>query len=86
MFVLLVAAAGVAVVAWLVALVTCLQLYRLRLDDISGWELAFNGMAWFRADTFKPYARPLHRRFLVAFATFFAAVIVMVLFSILIRA
>ena len=86
MFILLWAAIAVAVVAWLVALVTCVQLFRLRLDDISGWDMAFNGMVWFRADTFKPVARPLHRRFLLAFAAFFAAVIVMVLFTILIRA
>jgi len=86
MFILLWAAAAVAGIAWLVALVTCIQLFRMRLDDIGGWELAFNGMAWFRADTFKPIARPLHRRFLLAFAAFFAAVLVMVLFTILIRA
>ena len=65
-------AVGVSVLAWVVAAASAIELWALRSDDYSGWDLAWDGMAWFRADTFKPVAAAVHKRFLRAFLAFFA--------------
>lgn len=64
-----------AVVAWLLAAVTALRLFPLRRDEFSRWDMIWNGMIWFRADTFTPVAANLHRRFLRAFFGFFACLL-----------
>jgi hypothetical protein len=72
MMLLIYLALAVSVAAWFVAAISAIQLWGLRTDDYSGWDLAWDGMAWFRADTFKPLAAPVHTRFLWAFMAFFA--------------
>jgi hypothetical protein len=75
MMLLIYAALAVSAAAWLVAAISAIQLWGLRADDYSGWDLVWNGMAWFRVDTFKPVAAPLHSRFLWAFMAFFAGLL-----------
>ena len=70
MMLLIYFALAASVAAWLVAAVSAIQLWSLRVDDYSGWDLAWDGMAWFRADTFKPVAASVHTRFLRAFMVF----------------
>ena len=71
MMLLIYLALAVSVAAWLVTAASAVQLWGLRADDFSGWDLAWDGMAWFRADTFKPVAASVHARFLRAFIAFF---------------
>ena len=65
----------IASIAWCVAAISALRLLPLRQDEISAWEMVWNGMSWFRAGTFKPVAAGIHRVFLMSTMVFFATVV-----------
>ncbi|MDP3276892.1 MAG: hypothetical protein Q8Q09_16950 [Deltaproteobacteria bacterium] len=59
-----------AFIAWLVALVSAVQLVSRRRPEISLSELIFRGHLFYQRDTFDAEAGPLHKRFLSAAAAF----------------
>jgi hypothetical protein len=65
----------VAGIAWLVALVSWVLAVRNRKPDVSLASLLFSGLRAFDATNFTEAGRPHQRRFVIAFASFFAAVI-----------
>lgn len=54
--------------AWLSAAVHALLLVSHRRDDITLFSLAWRGILFYRADTWKPSGAGLHRRFLISVA------------------
>ena len=77
MFIVLIVLVLLAAIAWLVALLAAVKLFGLRQDGIGPATMIFDGMAWFRAATFKPEAATTHQVFRRAFAAFFVAVILL---------
>ena len=76
---LLVIAAG----AWGVAIVAGFMLVRQRRAEISLWRLAFDGLRWFRRDTFRPEAAPTWRAFMAGWVVFMACVVAVALRTLL---
>jgi hypothetical protein len=67
-----------AFVAWVVALVSGLQMIRHVRPGVSTSYLLTHGIAFFTGDKFMPAAAPYRRRLRIAAAAFFALVIVTV--------
>lgn len=66
--------AGIALVAWAVAVVAGLMLIRHRRADISLLRLFFSGLVWFDRSTFRPEAAGIWRVFATAAAVFAGAI------------
>lgn len=70
---LLVLGLTVAVIAaWLTAVVSAIRLVGRRAPGVSAWHLAIHGIGFFDPANFTPEAAADHRRFVMAFAAFFA--------------
>ncbi|GMV42451.1 MAG: hypothetical protein AMXMBFR64_41670 [Myxococcales bacterium] len=66
---------ALAAVAWTVAAWSAVQMVRLRAPGVTLGYLATHGVAFFDATRFRPEAAPWRRRFVAAFAAFFACVL-----------
>jgi hypothetical protein len=74
----------IAVAGWTVAIVAALALVPKRRADISLLRLCFDGMRWFKRDTFRPEAQPLWRAFLAGWLVFFAGLVAVALRTLLV--
>jgi hypothetical protein len=65
-----------AFVAWLVALVSGLQMIRHARPGVSTSYLLTHGIAFFSGEKFEPAAAPYRRRLCIAAAVFFSLIII----------
>jgi hypothetical protein len=73
---------GIAMfVAWAVAAVSGMQMFRHARPGVSASYLVTHGMAFFTGDKFLPSAAPYRRRLLIATAVFATLIIVAVVVS-----
>ncbi len=68
-------APAIALLAFLVALASAIAMVRRRAPGVSLWHLVTHGMDFWSGKGFQPHAAPFRRRFLIAAAVFFLAVI-----------
>lgn len=64
-----------ALVGFLVAAISALQMARLREPGVTRWHLATHGLDFYSGKGFSPAAAPHRRRFLQGVALFFIAVV-----------
>lgn len=72
----------IAASAWCVAVFSALALVSKRRADISFMRLWFDGMRWFKRDTFRPEAAATWRLFIWGWVVFIACVIAVALYTI----
>lgn len=73
--ILILALAAVAIGSWLVAAYSAIRLWRSLPRGRQRWRLVWNGMDWFKADTFPASAAADRRRLVLAFFMFFGAIL-----------
>jgi len=72
-----------AAASWGVFIVAGIALVGKRSPDVSLFRLWFDGMRWFRPETFRPEARGLWYVFLGGFVAFFACILAVALLHLL---
>lgn len=79
--ILVTAIAGVAIVAWLVAVLAGLTLIGYRRADISLGRMLFSGWIWFDRRNFRPEGERVWKLFIAGAATFAGAIVAAILVS-----
>lgn len=77
MMFVLIFVAGLALVAWLVAAVSCIRLFGMRNGRLSAGAMMFRGSEWFNPANFKPEAAGPRKMFIRAFIVFFVCIFAM---------
>ncbi|MGE0423634.1 MAG: hypothetical protein AB7O88_15300 [Reyranellaceae bacterium] len=67
--------AGLAVICWLVALVSIVRMFGMLSGRLKPSAMMFRGIEWFNAANFKPEAAAARKTFVRAFVAFFICIL-----------
>lgn len=66
--------AGLAVIAWLVAVVSCIRMFGMLNGRLSAGAMMMRGAEWFNPANFKPEAAGPRKMLMRAFVVFFVCI------------